>query len=58
MIELKKPIELLSDPRNDGGDAVCSAKTISHSIGFTFPSSLPAQCTLLLSGNKEIKLVQ
>ena len=34
MIELKKPIELLSDPRNDGGDAVCSAKTIDGGVAF------------------------
>lgn len=34
MIELKKPIELLSDPKNDGGDAVCSAKTIDGGVAF------------------------
>ena len=34
MIELKKPIELLSDPRNDGGDAVCSAKTVDGGVAF------------------------
>ena len=34
MIELKKPIELLSDPRNDGGEAVCSAKTIDGGVAF------------------------
>ena len=34
MIELKKPIELLLDPRNDGGDAVCSAKTIDGGVAF------------------------
>ena len=34
MTELKKPIELLSDPRNDGGDAVCSAKTIDGGVAF------------------------
>jgi len=34
MIELKKPIELLSDPRNDGGEAVCSAKTLDGSVAF------------------------
>ena len=34
MIELKKPIELLSAPRNDGGDAVCSAKTIDGGVAF------------------------
>ena len=34
MIELKKPIELLSDPRNDGGEAVCSAKTLDGGVAF------------------------
>ena len=34
MIELKKPIELLSDPRNDGGEAVCSAKTADGGAAF------------------------
>ena len=34
MIELKKPIELLLDPRNDGGDAVCSARTIDGGVAF------------------------
>ena len=34
MIELKKPIELLLHPRNDGGDAVCSAKTIDGGVAF------------------------
>tara|TARA_B100000963_G_scaffold336593_1_gene331800 strand:+ start:14934 stop:15254 length:321 start_codon:yes stop_codon:yes gene_type:complete len=34
MIELKKPIELLSNPRNDGGEAVCSAKTIDGGVAF------------------------
>ena len=34
MIELKKPIELLSDLRNDGGEAVCSAKTLDGGVAF------------------------
>ena len=34
MIELKKPIELLLHPRNDGGEAVCSAKTIDGGVAF------------------------
>ncbi len=34
MIELKKPVELLSDIRNDGGDAVCSAKTSDGGVAF------------------------
>ena len=34
MIELKKPIELLSDPRNDSGEAVCSAKTLDGGVAF------------------------
>ena len=34
MIELKKPIELLSDPRNDGGDAVASASTVDGGAAF------------------------
>jgi len=34
MIELKKPIELLSAPRNDGGDAVCSAETVDGGAAF------------------------
>ena len=34
MIELKKPIELLSDPRNDGGEAVCSAETVDGGVAF------------------------
>ena len=34
MIELKKPIELLSGPRNDGGEAVCSAKTLDGGVAF------------------------
>tara|TARA_B100000767_G_C19270326_1_gene331067 strand:+ start:50 stop:370 length:321 start_codon:yes stop_codon:yes gene_type:complete len=34
MIELKKPIELLSDPRNDGGDAVASASTVDGGVAF------------------------
>ena len=33
-IELKKPIELLSDPRNDGGEAVCSAETVDGGVAF------------------------
>ena len=34
MIELKKPIELLSSPRNDGGDAVASANTVDGGAAF------------------------
>ena len=34
MIELKKPIKLLSAPRNDGGDAVCSAETLDGGVAF------------------------
>ena len=34
MIELKKPIELLSAPRNDGGDAVASASTVDGGAAF------------------------
>ena len=34
MIELKKPIKLLSAPRNDGGDAVCSAETLDGGAAF------------------------
>jgi hypothetical protein len=34
MIKLKKPIKLLSAPRNDGGDAVCSAETVDGGAAF------------------------
>ena len=34
MIELKKPIKLLSAPRNDGGDAICSAETLDGGAAF------------------------
>ena len=34
MIELKKPIELLSAPRNDGGEAVVSASTVDGWASF------------------------
>lgn len=34
MIELKKPIKLLSAPRNDGGDAICSAETVDGGAAF------------------------
>lgn len=34
MTNLKTPIELLSDPRNDGGEAVCSAKTLDGGVAF------------------------
>ena len=34
MIKLKKPVELLSAPRNDGGDAVCSAETVDGGAAF------------------------
>ena len=34
MIKLKKPIKLLSAPRNDGGDAVCSAETLDGGAAF------------------------
>ena len=34
MIELKKPVKLLSAPRNDGGEAVCSAETVDGGAAF------------------------
>ncbi len=34
MIKLKKPIEILSSPRNDGGEAVASAKTVDGGVAF------------------------
>ena len=34
VIELKKPIKLLSAPRNDGGDAICSAETVDGGAAF------------------------
>ena len=34
MVKLKKPIELLSDPKNDGGEAICSAKTEDEGVAF------------------------
>ena len=39
MTELKIPIELISDPRNDGGEAVCSAKTLDGGVAFVRWSS-------------------
>ena len=34
MVKLKKPIELISDPKNDGGEAICSAKTEDGGVAF------------------------
>ena len=34
VIGLKKPIKLLSAPRNDGGDAICSAETVDGGAAF------------------------
>ena len=34
MIEIKKPIKLLSAPRNDGGEAICSAETVDGGVAF------------------------
>ena len=33
-IKLKKPTEILSSPRNDGGEAVASAKTVDGGVAF------------------------
>ena len=33
-MSLVEPITLLSDPRNDGGDAVASAKTVDGGVAF------------------------
>ncbi len=33
-MELLEPTEILSDPRNDGGDAVASAKTADGGVAF------------------------